>query len=279
MKTHLYKPVLLLAIAALLVTACVNDDDYSTPTLECNGTMLIKNMNPQDIPASTATQLYQDNTAIAGDDIIEAYVTSSDKGGNFYKTISFETLDGSFAFSVAVDVTSTFISFEPGRKVLIKLNGLYTRIDYGALELGGIYLVNGFATIGRLPQADYLNYLNRSCTVVPEESLVQHPTLLQLKDDSYLNKLVEIDNVQFTDASAGHTYYESANDVGGATNQLLSDGDGNTLIFRTSAEAVFAGNPIPNKSGKIRGILTKYGSDYQFIARTEEDIKLSEPRF
>jgi len=276
MKTH-YKFLVTLIILAL--SGCVNDDDYNIPVLNCDATTLVKNMEPQAIPATSQVQLYADNTVITGDDIIEGYVTSSDKGGNFYKTISFQTLDASFGFSVDVDVTSTFINFEPGRKVLIKLNGLYTQMYNGSLNLGGVYLINGFATIGRLPEADYLTYLNRSCTVVPEETLVQHVTLTQLKNDSYLNKLVEIDNVQFADGSVGHTYYESSNDIGGATNHLLTDATGDTLIFRTTSQADFSGNAVPNGSGKVRGILTKYGNDYQFIARTEEDIKLTSPRF
>ncbi|WP_051199880.1 DUF5689 domain-containing protein [Flavobacterium subsaxonicum] len=276
MKTH-YKYFIALTVLALC--GCVNDDDYRTPTLDCDGTSLVKNMEPQAIPATSSVQLYVDNPTTMGDDVIEAYVTSSDKGGNFYKTISFQTLDASFGFSVDVDVTSTFVNFEPGRKVLIKLNGLYTQMYNSSLNLGGIYLINGYATIGRLPEADYLTYLNRSCTVIPEESLVQHVTLAQLKNDSYLNKLVEVDNVQFTDASVGHTYYESSNDIGGATNHLITDVVGDTLIFRTTVQADFSGNTVPNGNGKIRGILTKYGNDYQFIARTEDDIKLTNPRF
>ena len=276
MKTH-YKFLITLIIVAL--SGCVNDDDYNIPVLNCDATTLVRNMEPEAISATSQVQLYADNTAIVGDDIIEAYVTSSDKGGNFYKTISFQTLDASFGFSVDVDVTSTFINFEPGRKVLIKLNGLYTQMYNGSLNLGGVYLINGFATIGRLPESEYLTYLNRSCTVVPEETLVQHVTLTQLKNDSYLNKLVEIDNVQFADGSVGHTYYESSNDIGGATNHLLIDATGDTLIFRTAAQADFSGNAVPTGSGTVRGILTKYGNDYQFIVRTEEDIKLTNPRF
>ncbi|MFP9097584.1 DUF5689 domain-containing protein [Flavobacterium sp. RHBU_24] len=280
MKATFYKSTLVVLMAAGMFTSCINDDDYNTPNLECDGTTLVKNMEPQAIPATANIALYTENAAIVGDDVIEAYVTSSDQGGNFFKTISFQTLDKSFAFSVAVDVNSTFVNFEPGRKVLIKLDGLYTQITDGALELGGIFLTDtGEAQVGRLPETQYLTYLNRSCTVVSEEDLVQHVSLTQIKNDSYLNKLVEIDNVQFTDAAVGNTYYDVDNDLGGATNHLITDKFGNTLIFRTSSFANFSGKVVPNKSGKIRGVLTKFGSDYQFLARTENDIKLTETRF
>ena len=104
-----------MALAAALITSCVNDDDYAVPSLECVDTTLEKTKQVSDIPASANITQY------LADDVIEAYVTSSDEGGNFYKTISMQTLDGTKAFSVPVDVTSTFINFDPGRKVFIKM--------------------------------------------------------------------------------------------------------------------------------------------------------------
>src|SRR5690606_27655293 len=100
-----------------------------------------------------------------------------------------------------------------------------------------------------------------------------------LQNDSYLHRLVEIDNVQFTDDAVGLPFYDANNDIGGGTNNLLTDENGNTLIFRTSSFASFAGNNIPHESGKIKGILTKYGDTYQFMIRTPEDIQLTEERF
>jgi hypothetical protein len=276
---RIYKPAFIVFSSVLLQYACVKDDDYSVPELECNGTTLVSNMTPQDISATEDIALYQDNPAIAGDDIIEAYVTSSDEGGNFFKTLSFQTLDGLYAFSIDVDVVSTYINFEPGRKVLIKLNGLYTQNAYGSLEMGSIALSNGYAYIGRIPETEYLNYLNRSCTVVSEQDLVQKLTIPQLKADSAINKLVEITNVQFTDDAIGRTYYDDNDAIGGATNYYLEDTDGNTIIFRTSSFATFGGDTVTGNSGSIRGILTKYGDDYQLMIRSKDDLTLNSERF
>ncbi|MFM6936388.1 MAG: DUF5689 domain-containing protein, partial [Aquirufa sp.] len=52
------------------------------------------------------------------DDIIEAYVVSSDEHGNFFKTISFQTLatatKPAIGFSVPVDVSNTYIDYRLG---------------------------------------------------------------------------------------------------------------------------------------------------------------------
>lgn len=272
MKTRIIQSALIFAFLGTAMTGCVNGDDYGTPNLECTETTLVKTKEVADIPAAATVAQYLD------DEVIEAYVTSSDEGGNFYKSISFQTLDGSKAFSVPVDVTSTFINFSPGRKVMIKMKDLYTDIRDGGMRIGGIYVSNGSAQVGRMTAGQYADALHRSCTVVSEEDLVQHVTIAQAKTDAMINKLIEIDAVQFSNTAITTTYYDVTQDVGGATNHLLEDAGGNTVIFRTSSFANYAYKPVATGRGKVRGVMTKYGSDYQFIARTENDIMLDGER-
>lgn len=271
MKTRMLKSVYLLAFASLF-SSCVNDDNYDIPNLECTETSLVKTKEVSQIPASSTVAQY------TGDDVIEAYVTSSDEAGNFFKSISFQTLDGSQGFSVPVDVTSTFTNFEPGRKVMIKMKNLYTDISYGGKRFGALYLDAGSASVGRLSEADYKKVLNRSCTVVNEDDLVQNVTIAQAKTDAYLNVLIEIEDVQFSDAAITTTYYDQANQIGGGTDHLLTDDNGNSVIFRTSSFANYAGKPVAPGRGKVRGVMTRYNNNYQFIARTENDIQLTGAR-
>lgn len=273
MKTNFIKFTLFLAIAASLFTGCVNDDDYATPPLGCIETTLVKNKEVATVPGTAVVTQY------ATDDVIEAYVTSSDEEGNFYKSISFQTLDGSKGFSVPVDVTSTFTNFEPGRKVLIKLKDQYTDVSNGSLRIGGIFVSStGVASVGRLNAFQYKTVLNRSCTVIKEDDLTRTLTINQAKQDANINTLIDIDMVQFSDAAITTSYYNAAQDLGGATNHLLTDSDGNTVIFRTSSFANFAAKPVATGRGKVRGVMTKFGSDFQFVARTESDIQLTGAR-
>lgn len=277
MKTKFIKSTLFLAIFAGLVSSCVNDNDYATPQLVCNDPDLVVTKQVSEIPATAVVTQY------TFDDVIEAYVTSSDKGGNFYKSISFVSVDGTKGFSVPVDVTNTFTNFEPGRKVFIKMKDLYTDSPTSGaigMRIGGIFVSSsGAASVGRLNAAQYSTVLQRSCTKVKEDDIVQHVTIAEAKSDNYINKLVEIDAVQFDNTAITKTYYDAAFDLGGATNWNLTDISGNSIIFRTSSFANFAGKPVATGRGKVRGVITKFGTDYQFIARTESDIQLTGERF
>ncbi|SFQ69724.1 DUF5689 domain-containing protein [Flavobacterium akiainvivens] len=265
----IFKTTVYAAIAAGLLSSCINDDDYSIPTLECIDTPLVANMQPQAVPATATAAQY------TGDGIIEAYVTSSDLGGNFYKSISFQTLDGQYGFSVPVDNASYGGTFDVGRKVLIKLDGTYTDIAHSSKRIGALYQ----GQVGRMTLEQAATVLNRSCTVVSEEDLVKKISISEALNNNYINTLIELQDVEFTVDAVNNTYFDDSNVLGGSTNWLLEDETGATIIFRTSEFASYAGSTVPAESGTVRGVLTKFNNDYQFVARYESDIKLDQPRF
>ena len=275
MKTNILKTVFATAFIAVGFSSCVNDDAYKVPTVNCIESNLVAN-RAVNLVIADATAL---PTRYRYDDIIEAYVTSSDEGGNFFKSISFQTLDGKFAFSVPVDITGTFVTFEPGRKVFIRLRDFYTDLNFGSLRIGSLFVGNsGSGSVGRMNTVDIRRALVTSCTLVSEEDLVQKLSINDTKKDNNINKLIELSGVQFTDAAVGRNYYETANQIGGATNHFITDATGNTIVFRTGSFAAYAYNPVATGSGKIRGILTKFLDTYQFVARTEADIQLTDAR-
>lgn len=269
MKTNFLKSILCIALTSVVFTGCVNDDDYAIPSLDC----------VDQAPAATKTvaEIYAQATATAtlynDNDVIEARVVSSDKGGNFYKIIYMVSLDGTRGFSVAVNQSDLFTDYNVGRKVAIKLQGLYTQIRNNTLQIGVLY--NG--NVGQIAAADYLKKLARTCDVVDEETLVNSINLSEISND-YIGKLIELKDVQFADSALGQNYYNPANVVGSETNHFITDATGATLIFRTGNFAEYKGMPVSSNSGKIRGILTKFGSDFQFVARYTTDIKLTEER-
>jgi hypothetical protein len=263
-----FKTVLVLCIGIMSVS-CVDDDDFGVPPLVCNEPGIAANKTVQQVfdeaPASPAQ--------FTEDDIIEAYAVSSDEGGNFFKTISFQTLDGSAAFSLSLDETNTYLVYEPGRKVFFKLKDLFRRIDFNQLEIGALFGND----IGRIAEPEVENFLVRSCEIIDEEQLVQRISLNEVSDQ-YLNRLIEFTDVQFKDNELGGNYFDPNNVLGGATNRRITDAFGFELIFRTSEFADFAGSPVSEGNGTIRGVLTKFNNDFQFFARTEADIQLTNPR-
>ncbi|WP_264566262.1 DUF5689 domain-containing protein [Flavobacterium sp. N3904] len=251
-------------------------EEFDVPKLTCTQPDLKVNRTVEEVRAVTGSIV----TQYTYDDIIEAYVVSSDESGNFFKTISFQTLakatTPSIGFSVPVDASNTYIDFRLGNKVYIKMKDQYTDINFGGMRIGSIY-VNTYneGGVGRISANDYKKVLNASCTMLSEDFLVRTISIPELLQDSNINTLVELSNVQFTKDAIGRHYYEESNDVGGGTNWSLMDKLGNQVLFRTSSFADFADKIVPDGSGKVRGILTKFGSDYQLLARSEKDVYLT----
>jgi len=281
MKSIFYKSILFATLAFTLFSGCANDDNYDAPSAECTEPNLTANKTVQQIIAQ-ATATPQEYTE---DDVIEAYVTSSDEKGTFFKSISLQTLptDGTapVGFSISINANSLYgEGYVPGRKVYIKLRGLYFGILYNSLVIGAPYQDTPTSpiTVGRISENVYRNSIFVSCTKVDESDLVRTLPLSQVYNNANLNTLVEIDAVRFVDASLGRTYFD-LDSGGGATNHYITAAAGGTSqIIRFSSFAPFAGNPVQTGIGKIRGVLTKYNSDFQFIVRYESDIKLTQER-
>lgn len=258
----------------MMLGGCV--EEFNVPKITCNQPDLKVNRTVEEVRASAGLIV----TQYKYDDIIEAYVVSSDEAGNFFKTISFQTLattdSPAIGFSVPVDVSNSYIDFRLGNKVYIKMKDQYTDIYFDGMRIGNIY-VNAYneGGVGRIFQNDYKKILNASCTIIDESLLVKRLTVEEALDDAKLNTLIELKDVEFTEAAIGRHYYEESNDIGGATNWNLRDKTGSQIIFRTSGYADFSGHLVPEGSGTVRGILTKFGTDYQLMVRSEKDITMS----
>jgi hypothetical protein len=267
----------LFAFSFLLLFSC--NEEVEVPKLECTQPDLKVNKTVEKVHELSGNVAKQ----YVYDDIIEAYVVSSDEGGNFFKSISFQTLAKNgipaTGFSIPVDASNTYIDFRLGNKVYMKLKNQFTDLYYGGLRIGSLYVSNaGDPTIGRISQNDYKSVLNPSCTVIDENQLVKSLSIQEALNDNILNTLIELNDVEFTEAALGRHYFEETNNVGGSTNWYLRDKTGNQIIFRTSGYAKFATNDVPEGSGKVRGIVTKFGSDYQLMVRSEKDVIMNGKR-
>ncbi|MCV9927971.1 DUF5689 domain-containing protein [Flavobacterium sp. LS1R49] len=276
MKNRINPSFFLVIILAFY--SCVGDET-AIPEFACNQPDLIVNRTVDEVRNSTNLVA----TKYQYDDIIEGYVVSSDEFGNFFKTISFQTLPtktvSSQGFSIGIDASNSYIDYRVGSKVFIKLKNQFTDVNFGGLRIGSLYVnAYGDATVGRVSQNEYKNVLNTSCNLIDESKLVRYLTVAELLNDDNINTLVEVSNVQFADAAVGHHYFEESNNVGGSTNWDLWDKAGNQVIFRTSSYADFSSSLVPNGSGTVRGILTKYGTDYQIMVRSERDVVMTGKR-
>ena len=287
MKTSILKLVTVVTFISFFVSCSVADKkDWSETaaikTYEKTVTLSVADLQTA-VGSNAPAVLYPASTATTPvpDVIIEAYVTSNDADGNFYKSISFQSLPNTattpiIGFSVSVNKPMTYADgFTPGRKVYIKLNGLAIGNVFGSTQIGILDPTTSTGIAGIEP-TDYLNYLFPSSTVLSEDSLVRHMNLVNASLDANQNTLVEVDNVQFASSSLGRTLYDVDNG-GYATNHTFVDSQngGTPRIIRISQYATFSVDKVPSGSGSIRGVMTKYNSDYQFMIRQESDLKLT----
>ena len=268
-----------------LFSGCVNDT-YDVPKFDtCVDPGLTKTKEVSQIyalainPVAKSPSVIPNTPTYNMDDIIEAYVISSDEGGNFFKSMYFQPTDGSVGFNLSIDEVNLYTkNFQPGKKVFLKINGL----AYANPTSFGVGLIFGAPpteqyAVNRLPNLEYPKHLIASCVSTSEDAIVHKITLAQANlGAAYLNTLVEIDEVQFTDESSSGTFDTYRNDDYDS-NTYLTNGL-NSLIVRTSRYANFAGYKVPSGKGKIKGILTKYNSSYQIILRTERDVNMPNPR-
>jgi len=260
-------------LIVLLFFSCVTGDDIDNPKEICTDAINVSKTVQEIFNIATTTV-----TKYSDDDYIEAYITSSDQGGNFFKTISMQTLDRSLGLSIPIDQTDLYTIYNPGRKVYIMLKNSYIEIENDALEIGNLFVGNFLnESVGRIANPAFEEIVLKSCEVVDENSLVNSISINDVSD-AYLNTLVEFTDVQFMEEALGSNFYDSDKDDFNATNHFIEDATGAKIAFRTSSFANFAQTEVPNGNGTIRGVLTKFDGEYQLLARTLNDIQLNKER-
>jgi len=210
--------------------------------------------------------LYTSGTIQINDDyIVEGVVVGNDISGNLYKQLFIS--DESAGIEFRVNVTKLYLNYPVGTKVLINCKGMYLGSYGGVTQLGGLY--NG--SFGMLEAVEF----NAKVVVVGSQNLIPIETTIADIDDSMLGKLVKLNGVQFIDSELGKVYAESAFSY---TNRTLEDASNSTIIVRTSKYAGFASTVLPNNSGAMTAILSKYNSTYQLYIREIGDVNFNQER-
>ena len=84
MKALKYTFAVLTIATTLLTTSCANSDDVSAPNITYHEATATITLDELYAVANTTIQQYTE------DDILEAYVSSTDEGGTFYKSVSLQ---------------------------------------------------------------------------------------------------------------------------------------------------------------------------------------------
>ncbi|SMC32834.1 DUF5689 domain-containing protein [Moheibacter sediminis] len=260
-----------------LVQSCVQDDEYAIP--------------PTDIACSdiweTSLTLHElvamvdaDSDGIVSfseETIIEGYVISDDNPGNFFKTISIQDSPTNPTIGVQVEIDEYNLAnyFPIGSKIKINLKNIYAGFDRGVYKVGETYVQGDQTRVGRMRSSIFKNHVKRSCGDLVTIEPVVFETITEAKTSGKLNTLIKINNVQFTDEMLNLPF--AAPNV--TEDKLLEDESGSTVILRNSGYSDFADQIVPEGSGSITVVMSKYNSTVQLYIRDENDVQFNNPRF
>jgi len=294
MKTYTtIKTLVFSAIVAMTYTSCVKDDDWNTPEILCNNrfdepTTTMAQFVALAPPRVNATDFSAPTYKVPADGspvIFDAYVVSSDESGNFYKTISFQDKaeNPTVGLQMEVDKASNYADFPVGAHVRIKANGLVLGLDRGTIKIGS---VDPTYAIGRIPSILLTRYLAGVCngnrmdiaTLVPTKL----PNLDAAKNEKYINTLVQVSDVQFSEdliTPVHKTFLEYVAGVGQDTDRAIYGKNGNNTIIRNSGYSTFGANLLPEKSGDLTFVVSRYNGGFQMLIRSLSDINFTNNRF
>ncbi|WP_010227464.1 DUF5689 domain-containing protein [Gillisia marina] len=254
-----------LLFIVLLIDACVKTDDFEVPTtneveddFDGNFTSIsaIKgNYNP-----TTATIYTFQNT----DTFVEGFVISNDEAGNFYKKLILQDKASNpiSGIQILIDGTSLFETYEFGRKVYIKLDGLSLWFNNGVFQLG----IQNRGDVVAIPQSLIDEHIIRSSTTAEIE-----PINLDIIDfnENYRNLYIRLENVQFNRnlvrEEKRFTFAAEVTDRFDGERQIESCVSGSTSFLSTSTFSNFKSLLLPQFSGSLEGVLSRNFFDDHFV--------------
>ncbi len=244
-----------------LVIRDLNDINFNNP--RCGSSTPTPNKSIVDLKAMYTGGSYvkiNDNVVISG------VIIANDEAGNIYNQLFIQDESGAIEFKVYLGGLAA--EYPVGAKVNINCNGMYLGLEEGVVKLGGLFGENFGKLDGSLfyPRV-FVSSINNP--VVPIN------TSLSQLNDSDLNKLVSLDDVQFIESDLNKAWSEPT----ASANRKLTDIFSNSLVVYTSFKARFAGYTLPSGRGRFTAILSKYSGKYELLVRDLRDINLNKPRF
>lgn len=231
------------------------------------------NSTIEKVLASASTEAHE----ITENTIFKGYVISSDAGANFYQTFIVQNENATKGIEIGVALSGYSAYFPVGTEVVIDAKGFYIAEDNGTIKLGA--KSTGKYATDRLQPDEFLSHVKKACNPSGSATPLVFDNIAEAKKKAGLNTLIRLEGVQFKDANGTATYYDSKNAFGGATNVKIVDKNGNTLDLRNGSRVDWAKEILPNGSGSITLIISKYKDSYQSNIRTLADVQLNDPRF
>ncbi|MFZ4401884.1 MAG: DUF5689 domain-containing protein [Bacteroidales bacterium] len=196
---------------------------------------------------------------------VKGIVVATDESGNYYKDIVFQ--DSTGGFDIKLEKYSIYNDYPLGQLLYINCKGLYVTYYNGTYSIG----YKGGAGIVTIPaiMIDAHVFRDKFPGAIPTPVEITSANIATA--DRYINTLVVFNKVNFIDA--GLPFADPLYLLGGMTPRNFTDSLGTyTVQLRSSTYANFKNKLLPNGNGSVRGILTKYGTGWQFCIRDINDV-------
>ena len=266
MRTAISTVQALLIFASLFIwpAGCNKNFDQPPPYsgVLVKATISIRTLRESHIPGNTEKLL--DN------DIITGIVTANDASDNFYKTIVIQ--DSTAGMSIRLDGFGLAADYPLGKRVFIRLNGLWLGEYGGMLQLGGSVDKSNPVFPELLPIPSPL-----FSTVILSGNMEKMPDPMRVRfeelKDSMQSRLITIDSIELAPADTAKPFGDAVNKE--TVSHTLRICNGGSIYLRTSGFASFASVKTPRGNGKITGIYSIFGSQKQLTIRDTSDVQLN----
>ncbi|APQ17109.1 DUF5689 domain-containing protein [Maribacter hydrothermalis] len=267
-KNNGFKRIISISIM-LVILSCVKNRDFDSPEIVCSDAEFTM------ISMAELKNFYDGETVqIQEDLVVEGFVTSSDKKGNFFNVIHFqdEASNATEGLQIELELRDSHLFFDVGQQIRIKLKGLYLGRSNDVFKIGGVFTSFGNRSVGRLPYGVVFDHVLSSCSV--NEGI--QPTTITIAElnDSMLGILITIENVEIKEDELGQTFAVAEEE----TKRTLVDCNDNEVILLNSGYSAFQAQILPGKMGTATGILVKDKGEYQIVVRTVEDLYFEKER-
>jgi hypothetical protein len=256
-------------VLGLNFSACV-DQEFDEPPVRGLSDLSDKvNMTIAELKALHT--LGSDATPITEDKVIRGIVVADDRSGNFYQQIVIEDETGGIV--IRLGANGLFGLFPEGTEVFVQLQGLYIN------DFNNLYQIAGDSEGNVIANALISQYVSAGedkgavPTPVSLAELLNNPATF----DTYLSRLVVMEDIEFADFELGATYGDLSTGFS-AENRTIQDCAGNSAIVRNSNFADFADELLPEGRGDLTAIVSVFGTTVQFLIRDEGDVNFSGDR-
>ncbi|MEM7084781.1 MAG: DUF5689 domain-containing protein [Bacteroidota bacterium] len=279
---------IIMAALGLLLMSCEQNSDFETPAL--NPIPIV--LEGKEITISTLRELLiqeqtnNENLVLSFTETnmyITGYVISSDEAGNFFEELIIQDAiqNPSSGVKVLVDVNPLFVSYEFGRKVHIRLDGLAVGYNSGVLTLG----ILDRGSVDKIPESQEELYIIRDTTVA---QIVATPMVRDEFTSEKTNLYIHLEDVQFRDdevlGDQRKTYAAEPTDAFDGERRLVFCENRRSVIFSTSTFADFKALLLPRGRGSLDGLLQYnfFGDEFNVVVNSPvniafEDIERCDP--